>query len=62
MKTCMLTAAEEICAEKRQNFANISLPKNTVMDRICDLSENVQQQLSEKAAHFVAYLVAIART
>ena len=59
MKTFMLIAAEEICLEKRQNFANISLSRNTVMDRICHLSENVQQQLSEKVAHFVAYSVAI---
>ena len=48
MKTCMLIAAEEICPEKHQNFANISLSRNTVVDRICDLSENVQQQLSKK--------------
>ena len=50
-------AAKEICPEKRQNFVNISLPRNTVVDRICDLSQNIQ--LSERAAHFVAYSVAI---
>ena len=59
VKTCMLIVAEEICPEKCQNFTNISLSRNTVVDRICDLSENVQQQLSEKVAHFVAYSVAI---
>jgi len=59
VKTCMLIAAEEICPEKRRDFASISLSRNTVVDRICDLSENVQQQLSEKVAHFVAYSVAI---
>ena len=52
-------AAKEICPEKRQNFVDISLPRNTVVDRICDLSQNIQQQLSERAAHFVAYSVAI---
>ena len=41
MKACMLIAAEEICAEKGQNFANVSLSRHTVVDRICDLSENV---------------------
>ena len=46
VKTCMLIVVEEICPEKRQDFANISLSKNTVVDRICDLSENIQQQLS----------------
>ena len=59
VKTCLLIDAEEIFPEKRQSFANISLSRNTVVDRICDLSKNVQQQLSEKAAHFVAYSVAI---
>ena len=59
VKTCRPIAAEEICPQKRQKFANINLSRNTVVDRICDLSENVQQQLSEKAAHFVAYSVAI---
>ena len=43
VKTFMLIAAEKICPEKRQNFANIGFSKNTVVDRICDLSENVQQ-------------------
>ena len=59
MKTCILIAVEEICPEKRQGFANVSLSRNTVVDSICDLPENIQQQLREKVAHFVAYLVAI---
>ena len=30
-----------------------------MVDRICDSSENIQQQLSKKVAHFAAYSVAI---
>ena len=48
VKTCMLIAAEKICLEKRQDFASISLSSYTVVDRVCDLSKNVQQQLRKK--------------
>ena len=59
MKTCMLMAVEEFSPEKRRDFADISFSRNTAVDRICDFSQNIQQQLSERAAHFVAYSVAI---
>ena len=68
MKTCMLIVVEKICPIKHQKSENISFCRNlscktirfgkyTVVDRISDLSKNIQQQLNEKLAHFVVYSV-----
>lgn len=48
VKTCMLKAAEIVCPEKRQAFANISLTRNTVTDRIADLSADLDSQEKNK--------------
>ncbi|XP_023254026.1 general transcription factor II-I repeat domain-containing protein 2B-like [Seriola lalandi dorsalis] len=44
---------------KRQAFANISLTRNTVADRISDLSEDLDSQLKRKVKSFIAFSVAI---
>jgi len=49
VKTCILKAAEIVCPEKRQVFANISLTRNTVAERISDLSANLDSQLRTKS-------------
>jgi len=49
VKTCILKAAEIVCPEKRQAFANISLTRNTVAERISDLSANLDSQLRTKS-------------
>ena len=59
VKTCMLKAAEIVCPEKRQAFANISLTRNTVADRISDLSADLDSQMNHKVKSFVAFSVAI---
>lgn len=59
IKKCMLLVAEDICPEKRQAFANISLSRNTVADRIDALSDNLNSQLKEKVAKFTAFSLAI---
>ncbi|XP_042226267.1 general transcription factor II-I repeat domain-containing protein 2-like [Homarus americanus] len=56
---CMLMASEDICPEKRQAFANISLSRNTVAERIGELSENINSQLKDKVKSFTAFSVAI---
>lgn len=48
VKTCMMKASEIVCPEKRQAFANISLTRNTVADRISDLSADLDSQLKQK--------------
>ncbi len=35
VKTCMPKAAEDVCPEKQQAFANISLTRNTVAKGLC---------------------------
>ena len=48
VKTCMLKAAEQVCPEKRQAWANISLLKNTVLERIGELAGDLNSQLKDK--------------
>ncbi|XP_047478071.1 general transcription factor II-I repeat domain-containing protein 2-like [Penaeus chinensis] len=53
VKTCMLKAAETVCPEKRQAFANISLTRNTVADRISDLAEDLVTDILTVTEEFV---------
>uniref|UniRef100_A0A674D230 HAT C-terminal dimerisation domain-containing protein n=1 Tax=Salmo trutta TaxID=8032 RepID=A0A674D230_SALTR len=55
----MMKAAEIVCPEKRQAFANISLTRNTVADRISDLSVDLDSQLKQKVKSFIGFSVAI---
>lgn len=59
VKTCMLTAEEIVCPEKHQVFANISLTRNTVADRISDVSADLSTQLKHKVKSFIAFSVAV---
>ncbi|XP_037124343.1 general transcription factor II-I repeat domain-containing protein 2A-like [Syngnathus acus] len=59
VKTCMLKAAEVVCPEKRPAFANISLTRNTVADRVTELSSDLSSQLKEKIKSFIAFSIAI---
>lgn len=59
VKNCMLKAAEIVCPERRQAFANISLTRNTVADRISELSVDLDSQLKRKVESFLAFSVAI---
>ena len=59
MKTCILKAAEIVCSEKLQVFANISLARNTVAERISDIFANLDSQLKNKVKSFVTFSVAL---
>ena len=59
IKTCMLKAAEVVFPENRQAFANISLTRNFIVDRISDLSANLNSQLKSKIKRFITFSVAI---
>lgn len=59
VKTCLLKAAEVVCPDKRQAFANISLSRNTVAERATELSGDISSQMTEKVKTFVAFSVAI---
>lgn len=55
----MLKAAETVCPDQRQAFANISLTRNTVADRISELSADLDNQLKRKTESFLPFSVAI---
>jgi hypothetical protein len=59
VKECVMKAAEILCPKKQQLFKTISLSANTVVDRVNDLTGDIQCQLKEKCKDFVAYSVAI---
>ena len=52
-------SAEVVCPEKRSAFANINLSRNTVADRVEDLSGNLGRQMNDKIKSFIAFSVAI---
>ncbi|KAI5104474.1 protein transcription factor II-I repeat domain-containing protein 2B-like protein [Silurus meridionalis] len=62
VKKCILQAASIICPEKKGQFSNISLSANTVAERISDLSNDIYDQLCEKAKCFSEYSVALDET
>lgn len=59
VKRCMMKAAELVCPEKRQAFANISLTRNIMAERISELSEDLDSQLKQRVMSFIAFSVAI---
>ncbi|XP_049748425.1 general transcription factor II-I repeat domain-containing protein 2B-like isoform X1 [Elephas maximus indicus] len=59
IKECLLSAAEIMCPEQKQAFANISLTGNTVAQRVKDMAENLQDKLREKVKSFVAFSIAV---
>ena len=59
IKTCMVKAAEIMCPQKCQTLANVILTKNTIADRISDLSMDLNSQLKNKIKAFIAFSVAI---
>ncbi|KAK0153161.1 General transcription factor II-I repeat domain-containing protein 2 [Merluccius polli] len=55
----MLKAAEVVCPEKQSAFANISLSRNTIANRVEDLSRDLGSQMHDKIKSFIAFSVAI---
>jgi hypothetical protein len=41
IEECMIKAAEFVCPEKVQSFRDISLSRNTVVDRITEMADNI---------------------
>lgn len=55
----MLKVCDIVCPEKKQAFSSVSLSRNTVADRTCDLATNLYDQLLEKGKDFVAFSLAV---
>jgi hypothetical protein len=59
VKKCLLIAASELCPDKKSVFENITLSRMTVQRRVTDISNNLSNQLSEKAEEFKYYSLAM---
>lgn len=55
----MLNSAEIVCPKKRQAFANISLMRDAVADRISELSADLDSQLKRKVDSFLLVSVTL---
>ncbi|KAJ8896399.1 hypothetical protein PR048_001743 [Dryococelus australis] len=59
VKQCLVKTAEIVCFEKVKNFRNISLSRNTIAERVDDITHNLNEQLLVKAKSFVAFSIAV---
>ncbi|XP_067407567.1 general transcription factor II-I repeat domain-containing protein 2A-like [Emydura macquarii macquarii] len=59
IKKCMLMTTELICPDKQRTFANISLSRNTVAERISDLSESLNNPLKDRVMSFITFSIAV---
>ena len=59
IKNCMLKVCDAVCPDIRQLFSNVSLSRNTVAERIDQLSTNLKEQFVGKGKDFIAYSLAV---
>ncbi|KAM4566993.1 general transcription factor II-I repeat domain-containing protein 2-like [Odontesthes bonariensis] len=59
IKKCMLEVCDAVCPDKRVLFSNVSLSRNTVAERVDQLSTNIKEQLVRKGKDFIAYSLAV---
>lgn len=59
VKRCMIKVCDVMCPDKKQAFLNVSLSRNAVADRVCELATDLQAQLMEKGKDFIAYSLAV---
>ena len=59
IKNCMFKVCDAVCPDKRQLFSNVSLSRNTVAERIDQLSTTLKEQFVGKRKDFIAYFLAV---
>ena len=59
IKDCVLKIVEKICPEKKQEFANVCLARNTVVWRIEDASSDIKRQLEAKGVELDFFFVSL---
>jgi len=59
LKSCMIKVCDVVCPDKKQMLANVSLSRNTVSDRVCEMATDLRTQLSERSKDFIAYSLAV---
>ena len=52
VKDCVMKMVENICPEKKQEFMNVCLARNTVARRIEDISSDIHRQLGDRGVTF----------
>jgi len=52
IKQCLVKTAEIVCPEKTHLFKDISLTRNTVAERIDEMSGDLKQQLKAASSRF----------
>lgn len=52
IKDCVMKMVENVCPEKKQEFMNVCLPRNTVARRVEDISSDIKRQLGDKGVAF----------
>ncbi|XP_066512762.1 general transcription factor II-I repeat domain-containing protein 2A-like [Hoplias malabaricus] len=62
VKNCMMKVCDVLCPDKTRAFANVSLSRNTVANRVCEMATDLKTQLIERAKDFVAYSLAVDET
>ncbi|KAM3616675.1 uncharacterized protein V6R79_021542 [Siganus canaliculatus] len=55
----MLKVCDVLCPDKKQMLANVSLSRNTVADRVCEMATDLRTQLTERSKDFIAYSLAV---
>lgn len=50
--------AENICPDKKQEFANVSLARNTIVRTIEEISSNIKRQVTERSRNFEHFSLA----
>ena len=58
LKQCMLKVCEQVCPDKLQTFKNVGLSRNTIVDRVQVLAENLTTQLAEETRSYTAISLA----
>ena len=55
IKDCVMKMVEKICPEKKQEFANVCLARNTVERRIEDVSSDINREFEAKGVEFAIF-------
>ncbi|XP_076069196.1 general transcription factor II-I repeat domain-containing protein 2-like [Oratosquilla oratoria] len=59
IKECLLAVVDSVCPEQRSDFESVSLSSRTVLRRIEDMSDNVQDSFKTRISNFVAFSLAV---
>ncbi|XP_053281505.1 general transcription factor II-I repeat domain-containing protein 2 [Pleuronectes platessa] len=59
LKQCMLKVCEQVCPDQIQTFKNVSLSRNTIVDRVKELAGNLSTQLAEETRSCLAFSLAV---